>query len=84
MTGHAMTCRELVELVTEYLDGSLAAADRARFDAHLERCSGCRAYLEQLRATIAMVGRLDEGDVLPPQREALLAAFADFRKRTAG
>jgi anti-sigma factor RsiW len=70
-----MTCRELVELVTDYLEGALPDADRERFDAHLAGCTGCREYLEQMRSTIALVGRLDEADTPPAPREALLAAF---------
>jgi predicted anti-sigma-YlaC factor YlaD len=83
MNNHRMTCRELVALVTEYVEGALSPADGARFDAHLQRCRGCRAYIDQLRTTIKLLGRLDEGDLPPPHRDALLAAFHDFRKRVA-
>jgi anti-sigma factor RsiW len=79
-----MTCRELVELVTDYLEGSLSPAQHARFDAHLDRCAGCRAYLEQLRQTIAAVGRLEEHQIEPVPRDALLAAFRDWRSRSGG
>ena len=52
-----LSCQELVELVTDYLEGALPPAERARFDAHIALCDGCRAYLEQIRATIALSGR---------------------------
>jgi predicted anti-sigma-YlaC factor YlaD len=55
-----IACRELVELVTAYLDGAMSRADRARFDAHLGECGDCREFLLQLRRTIealATVGR---------------------------
>lgn len=76
MSGAAdPTCRQMVELVTDYLEGRLAPAERARFDVHLARCEGCRAHLEQFRATIRALGHLP-GESLPPAtRDALLAAF---------
>jgi anti-sigma factor RsiW len=77
-----MTCRELVELVTDYLEGALAPAVRTRFDAHVERCTGCAAYIDQMRRTIALVGRLSEDDLAPAIRDALLAAFRDWRRET--
>ena len=53
-----LRCRAAVELVTEYLEGALARRDRARFEEHLGECSACRAYLDQMRATVAALGRL--------------------------
>ena len=50
-----LTCRELVELVTDYFDGALPASERARFDAHVDACEPCRIYLDQMRTTIALV-----------------------------
>src|SRR5206468_8330468 len=56
-----MKCREMVELMTDYLEGALSARDRARFEEHIAGCDGCRAYLEQMRTTMHLVGRiLDE------------------------
>ena len=51
-----LPCRDLVELVTEYLEDRLSAVDRARFDAHLAECEACRAFLEQFRQTIRTLG----------------------------
>jgi anti-sigma factor RsiW len=70
-----LTCQQVVELVTEYLDGVMEPARRARFEAHLDGCDGCTAYLEQFRTTIAVVGRLEAGDVPAPVMSELLAAF---------
>jgi anti-sigma factor RsiW len=53
-----LACRELVELVTEYLDGALDVSARARLDAHLAECGGCERYLEQLRQTVRVAGLL--------------------------
>ena len=53
-----LVCREVVELVTEYLGGTLSPADRARFDAHLATCPPCTAYLAQVRATIELAGEV--------------------------
>ncbi len=58
-----LTCRELVELVTEYLEGTLPEPERLRFDAHLAECPYCQTYLEQMRQTIAPVGRLTEDTI---------------------
>ena len=73
-----LTCRELVELVTDYLEGALPRRERRRFERHIARCDGCTAYLEQLRVTIAMLGTLTEDDVPAPARDELLAAFRDW------
>ena len=55
---HELTCRELVELVTEYLEESLSRRDRARFDRHIAGCPNCTAYLAQFRETIRLTGAL--------------------------
>jgi len=76
----ALTCRELVDLVTDYLEGALPPSDRARFDEHLAACEGCTAYLDQMRRTLVLVGGLTEGSVSAAAREALLRAFGDWRR----
>jgi anti-sigma factor RsiW len=74
-----MSCRELVELVTDYLEGALAPADRRRFEAHVTECDGCAAYLAQMRDTLRVAGRLRE-DALPEDaREALLRVFRGWK-----
>ena len=80
MATDEMVCQELVELATAYLDGALAPADRARFEAHLAACSHCRIYLEQMRATIRALGRLGEDDLAPDARETLLRAFRGWKR----
>ncbi|HEV8623984.1 MAG TPA: zf-HC2 domain-containing protein [Acidimicrobiia bacterium] len=70
-----LTCQQVVELVTEYLDGVMEPRRRARFEAHLAGCDGCTNYLEQFRTTVAVVGRLDAGDVPEPVMSDLLSAF---------
>ena len=74
-----MACKELVEEITAYLDGTLADADRRRFDAHLASCPYCTEYLEQMRQTIARLGTLDETALSTDACERLLAAFRDWR-----
>ena len=79
MTDHArLTCRELIDLVTAYLDGALQGDARARFDRHIDACVGCRRYLDQMRKTVRMTGRLTEEDVSPLMRERLLGAFREW------
>jgi anti-sigma factor RsiW len=74
-----MSCQELVELVTDYLDGALPAADIARLEHHLDGCDGCRAYLEQMRETIAALGHLPPESLEPAAKDKLMAAFAAWR-----
>jgi anti-sigma factor RsiW len=76
-----MPCRELVELVTDYLEGRLSPADHARFEAHVADCEYCAEYLAQLRQTIRVLGRLPEESLSPEGREALLTAFRDWSRR---
>jgi anti-sigma factor RsiW len=76
-----MPCRELVELITEYLEDRLPPHDRARFEAHLGDCEACRTYLEQFRQTIRALGRLPEESLSPEARNALLDAFRGWSRR---
>jgi anti-sigma factor RsiW len=75
-----LTCRELVELVTEYLEGSLSRRDRARFEAHLAGCTNCTEYVAQFRETIRLTGTLRESDVSPEAEAALLAQFESWKR----
>ena len=74
-----LSCKELVELVTDYFDGALTPRDRARFEAHLDACTGCARYVEQMRATIAAAGRLEPEAVPPDAEAALREAFRDWK-----
>ena len=74
-----LSCQELVELVTDYLEGALDEPTRRRFDEHLAGCDGCSAYLDQMRETIRMVGRLDKSDFSPDVRAKLMTAFEDWK-----
>lgn len=74
-----LTCQELVELVTDYLDDALPGEARARFERHIAECPSCGTYLDQIRLTIALTGRLAEEDIAPEARDALLDAFRDWR-----
>lgn len=77
MTGveDDLPCRDLVEMVTDYLEGVLDSASTARVRAHLAGCPACADYVEQMRTTAGLAGRLRD-DELPPQlRDGLLAAF---------
>ena len=75
-----LTCRELVELVTDYLDGALPPAVVARFHAHLAHCPECRNHLDDARLTIQLVGRLTEESLTPTARADLVAAFRRWRR----
>jgi anti-sigma factor RsiW len=75
-----LTCQELVELVTEYLENCMAPDERVRFEAHIMVCPGCRTYLEQMRQTIHAMGRLTEESLDPKTRDKLLALFRDWKR----
>jgi anti-sigma factor RsiW len=74
-----LSCKELVELVTEYLENSLPSSEKAQFEAHLAVCPGCRTYLEQMRQTVRAVGHLTEESLEPTTRDKLLALFRDWK-----
>jgi anti-sigma factor RsiW len=77
--AHETSCQELVDAITAYVEGSLPAADRARFDEHLSECPHCRTYLEQMRDTIAALGTLREQELSPEARAGLLEALRGWR-----
>jgi anti-sigma factor RsiW len=77
--GDEMACIELVELVTDYFEGALSEHERQRFEEHLAGCGPCVRYVEQLRTTVELSGRLDERDVAPELRTVLLEAFRGWR-----
>lgn len=83
ISGPWLTCQELVELVTDYVEDGLPAQDRLRFEEHVSACAPCRDYLAQMRATISLTGRLDEDEIDPAARDALLDAFRDWRTEVA-
>jgi len=70
-----LTCRGLVELVTDYLEDALDHVARQRFEAHLGECDGCVAYVEQMRTTVQVLGELPEESLSPDVRDRLLDAF---------
>jgi anti-sigma factor RsiW len=79
-----LTCKELVELVTEYLDGALPSVERARFEAHVAICPGCQSYLDQMQTTMHTLGFLPEESLTPEARDQMLAAFRQWKERDSG
>jgi anti-sigma factor RsiW len=76
-----VTCRELVGIITDYVEGTLPQTDRRRFEEHLETCEHCANYLEQMRATIEALGELPEEKISPRARDELLEAFRGWKSR---
>ncbi len=74
-----LVCRQVVELVTDYLDDALSRADRKRFERHLRACPNCSAYLEQMRLTIATTGRLAPESLTPEARDAFTDLYRAWR-----
>jgi anti-sigma factor RsiW len=76
----AIVCQQAVELVTDYLEDALPAGDRARFEAHLADCPHCHEYLEQMRATITALGRIEAGSLEPEMRDDLVALYRRWQE----
>jgi len=75
-----LTCKELVELVTDYLEGSLSRRDRRRFEKHIDACTNCGEYVAQFKETIRLTGTLREEDVSTEAADELLAQFAAWKR----
>jgi len=77
--GEELVCQQVVELITDYLEGALSRSQRRRFDAHLADCEHCTEYLEQMRATIRLSGRLNAEDLTPEMRADFSALHQRWR-----
>jgi predicted anti-sigma-YlaC factor YlaD len=75
-----LTCGELVDLVTEYIEGVLTDTERERFEEHFGGCEGCSNYLDQIRTTIELAGRVTVDDLRDETKIELLAAFRDWNR----
>ena len=76
-----MKCRQVVSLVTEYLEGTLPAEARRRFEEHLAGCPHCTEYLAEMRSTLRLMGRLDPERLPDHVRRDLVQAFRDWNAR---
>lgn len=83
MTPADLACRELVQLVTDYLEGVLPAAERDRFDRHIASCRGCAAYLQQMRKLVRVSGRIPAGSARTTPPPELLRIFAAWKAERA-
>ncbi len=80
MSTDGLTCKEMVEIVTDYLEGALSPEDRVRFEQHLALCDGCTYYVEQMRETIRLSGKVTEDQIPVAERGRLLEAFRDWNR----
>jgi anti-sigma factor RsiW len=80
MNDNGLSCRELVELVTDYLEDALSQHERASFESHVAICEGCETYLDQIKETVRLTGRLTEDQLSRHASEALLQAFRDWQR----
>lgn len=76
----SMVCREVVEAVTDYLEGTMASRDRARFEAHLAGCPHCTEYLAQMRRTLDVMGRIEPDDLAPEVQGELIALYRRWQQ----
>ena len=84
LPGAELTCREMVELMSDYLEGALADGDRSLFEQHLVLCEGCSGYLGQMRWTVRLAAALRDRSLDPPVPDRLLQAFRAWRARGGG
>jgi anti-sigma factor RsiW len=77
--GHDINCAQAVSLVTDYLDGTLTQAERARFEAHLVDCDNCTEHVKQIQVTVAAAGRVREDDLDPRVRQDLMNLYRRWR-----
>lgn len=81
---HELVCQEVVELVTDYLEGALSSRDRRRFERHLAGCPHCTEYLAQMRETIRLTGRLVPADLSPRMQEDFGELLRRWREEDPG
>jgi hypothetical protein len=77
--SEGITCKEMVELMSDYLEDALPPEDRGRFEEHLAICDGCTNYLVQMKETIRLTGMLTEEQIPQEQKSELLEAFRSWR-----
>jgi anti-sigma factor RsiW len=70
-----LVCKEVVELVTDYLEGTMAPRERARFESHIADCPNCRRYLAQMRITLDVLGRIEAEAVAPETMDELVELY---------
>ena len=76
----ALSCQQVVELVTGYLEGSLGWRDRRRVEKHLQACEGCGRYIDQMRETLDLLGTVPVDTLSPDAQSTLLDAFRDLKR----
>ena len=79
-----LACKELVELITDYQEGTLPERDRTRFDAHILTCPPCREYVAEMRSTLRLTGRLTVESISTGARDELLRAFRRMKTSSNG
>ncbi len=79
-TEDQLSCQQVVELVTEYLEQALLPEMRQRFEEHVAGCPGCENFLEQMQRTIDMLHQIGRGSVFPATKQELLQLFRDWKK----
>jgi hypothetical protein len=74
-----ITCQEMVELITDYLEDALPRSQRRRFEGHIKNCEHCTEYLDQIRVTISLTGRLREDHLTPEMYDEFTTLFRNWR-----
>ena len=71
-----LSCQEITEIITDYLEGRMSFSDRMRFQMHVGMCKHCRAYLRQMKATIGSLGQLPDEPMPTDVRDEMRERFA--------
>jgi len=79
-----LACKELVEIITDYLEQTLPERDRIRFEAHILTCPPCREYVAEMKNTLRLTGRLTVESISPGARDDLLRAFRRMKESSTG
>jgi predicted anti-sigma-YlaC factor YlaD len=77
---HGYTCKEIVDLAAEYVEGAMTPSQMARFELHLNFCEGCTTFIDQIRATATMAGQLTEEQIPEETKAKLLEAFREWSR----
>ena len=73
-----IACQEVVELLSDYLEGALSGRDRRRFERHLDGCPHCTEYLAQMRRTIELTGSITPEDLSPQVQDEFMVLYRQW------
>jgi anti-sigma factor RsiW len=79
-TDDELSCQQVVEIITDYLEDALDPRDRLHVEEHLALCPGCKVYLDQMRSTVRALGHIPVDTLSQRAQADLMLAFRQFRR----